>query len=202
MKKLQKTSRILDIIAKLIFWLLILFAVTLTGVSLAGVYHLYTYSPAPTDYIVGEALSFGNLTFSVVPGVISHTLDIRLSLTHWIIMLCGSAFVCILLKIIRNILRPMKEARPFDTAVSKNLKRLSWIVLIGGAVISAVSLYLEKLFFQAYDLEHLFLSDIITACTENYVYDCNFLIGFAFLYLLSYIFQYGEELQRQSDETL
>ena len=202
MEKLQKTARILDTVAKLFFWFFIFAAVWYIGISLTMIYHLRTYIPSPGDYTVGEVVSFGSLKFSVVPGIVKHELDIKLALFNIVVVLCILVFGCFTIKIIRNILRPMAKARPFDMTVARNLRKLSYLSLTGGAAVSAATLHMEKTFFQAYDFQTLFLSDKITACTANYTFDCNFLLIFAVLYLLSFIFQYGAELQRQSDETL
>ena len=53
-----------------------------------------------------------------------------------------------------------------------------------------------------YNLIELFLSDKITGVSVTYSCDLSFLIYALVLFLMSFIFQYGSELQKLSDETL
>ena len=53
-----------------------------------------------------------------------------------------------------------------------------------------------------YNLNELFLSDKITGVSVTYSCDPSFLIYALVLFLMSFIFQYGSELQKLSDETL
>lgn len=53
-----------------------------------------------------------------------------------------------------------------------------------------------------YNLNELFLSDKITGASVTYSCDLSFLIYALVLFLMSFIFQYGSELQKLSDETL
>ena len=53
-----------------------------------------------------------------------------------------------------------------------------------------------------YNLNELFLSDKITGVSVTYSCDLSFLIYALVLFLMSFIFKYGSELQKLSDETL
>ena len=53
-----------------------------------------------------------------------------------------------------------------------------------------------------YNLNELFLSDKITGVSVTYSCDLSFLIYALVLFLMSFIIQYGSELQKLSDETL
>ena len=53
-----------------------------------------------------------------------------------------------------------------------------------------------------YNLNEPFLSDKITGVSVTYSCDLSFLIYALVLFLMSFIFQYGSELQKLSDETL
>mgnify|MGYP003300325974 CR=1 FL=1 len=106
------------------------------------------------------------------------------------------------LVIIRKIIEPMKEERPFDALVAKNIRKLSWVILIGDGIFSLISFGLQIWQYHAFDFENLFLSDKIISCKLSYTFDASCIVIFGILYLMSYIFRYGEELQKQSDETL
>ena len=53
-----------------------------------------------------------------------------------------------------------------------------------------------------YDLPGLLISDKITHISGMFNVDLTFVVYWAILLLLSYVFRYGEELQQLSDETL
>ena len=198
MKKIQKTAKILDVALSILFWICVGASVLSIVLNFVAVLIPYT----PEGVILSESIRFGELSFVLAPGSLSYDLERPLILSGAVAIMGGLIFACFVLRLIRNILRPMKEARPFDDNVPGNIKRLSFIALFGGAAVSAVSLYLESIFFKTYNLQSLFLSDTVTSCTVNYTYNFDFLLVAAALYLLSLIFQYGAELQRQSDETL
>ena len=55
---------------------------------------------------------------------------------------------------------------------------------------------------RMYRLDELFAPGLVRGYTVTNVIDLSFLLIPALLFLLSYVFRYGEELQTQSDETL
>jgi hypothetical protein len=111
-------------------------------------------------------------------------------------------FARVFIHVIREVITPMKEGKPFEAAVSDKLRKLSWITLIGGGVLSLVKMIGEIILCRVYDLETVFLNEHIISCTLEFNLNMSFAVVFAVLYLLSYVFRYGEELQKQSDETL
>ena len=104
--------------------------------------------------------------------------------------------------IIRRIIKPMIEEHPFDASVALNIRRFAWVVLIGDGIFSGLYLVLNIFEYHAFDYENLFLSDKIVNVSADYQFSLTFVWIFLIVYLLSYVFQYGQELQIQSDETL
>lgn len=96
------------------------------------------------------------------------------------------------LHIFRRILRPMKEGQPFAESISADMRRLGWLVLIAGGALSVIGLFFRSTIVTPSD----------TLVMETHQIDLTFLVVSAILFLFSYIFRYGEELQRLSDETL
>ena len=74
--------------------------------------------------------------------------------------------------------------------------------LIGGGILSVAKMAGEIILYRVYDLGTVFLNEHIVSCMPEFNLDMSFAAVFAVLYLLSYVFRYGEELQKQSDETL
>lgn len=104
--------------------------------------------------------------------------------------------------IIRRIIKPMTEERPFDASVVKNIRDLSWVILIGDGMFSVIDFVMQICLYHTFDYENIFLSDKIISVSADYNFDFSFVWLFLVLHLLSYVFQYGQELQIQSDETL
>ena len=104
--------------------------------------------------------------------------------------------------IIRKVLEPMKEGRPFDKGISQMIKKLAWVVLAGGAIVRGGGCITMIAEMKAYDLAAFFSESTVTGFNFNYVIDLNFIVTAGVFFLLSYVFRYGEELQRESDETL
>jgi len=103
---------------------------------------------------------------------------------------------------IREILNPMKEEKPFDTIVSTNLKKLAKLSINLGILGNIIILSEQIMSVFVYDLPGLLISEKITQVGGMFNVDLTFLIYWAILLLLSYVFRYGEELQQLSDETL
>ena len=75
-------------------------------------------------------------------------------------------------------------------------------VLGCGALVQVVGVIERVLLVKIYPLEQILVSDAIEKIEYVNVVDFTFVIIFAILMLLSYIFAYGQTLQRESDETL
>ena len=104
--------------------------------------------------------------------------------------------------LLRRILAPMKEGRPFEESVSADLRRGAWMVIIGGAVSQILGLAERLFLLRAYPMEAIFSSAAIAKLEYTFVFDFSFLLMAAALFFLSYVFRYGQSLQQLSDETL
>ena len=103
---------------------------------------------------------------------------------------------------IREILLPMKEEKPFDAVVSTNLKKLAKLSITIGILYNIIILSEQVMTVFVYGLPQLLVSEKITQVSGMFSVDLTFLVYWAILLLLSYVFRYGEELQQLSDETL
>ena len=103
---------------------------------------------------------------------------------------------------IREILKPMKEEKPFDSVVSTNLKKLAKLSIVIGILYNIIVLSEQIMTVFVYDLPGLLISDKISHVGGMFQIDLTFIVYWAVLLLLSYVFRYGEELQQLSDETL
>lgn len=103
---------------------------------------------------------------------------------------------------IREILAPMKEEKPFASVVSTNLGKLARLSINLGILYNIIILSEQIMTVFVYDLPALLVSEKITHVGGMFNIDLTFVVCWAFLLLLSYVFRYGEELQQLSDETL
>ena len=103
---------------------------------------------------------------------------------------------------IREILKPMAEEKPFTSIVSTNLKKLARLSINLGILANIIILTEQIMTVFVYDLPALLVSEKITHVGGMFNVDLSFLIYWAILTLLSYVFRYGESLQQLSDETL
>jgi len=106
------------------------------------------------------------------------------------------------IRLLRMVLAPMKEGKPFETGIPTNIRRLAWVTLIGGGTGEICKLIGSTSAIKAYDLSLIFSNTSIANITINYIFGCGFIVIAVVLFLLSYIFRYGESLQQESDETL
>jgi hypothetical protein len=120
--------------------------------------------------------------------------------------LVSALVICVIvwygITLLLRVIAPMKEGRPFESGVSGQITKLAWVVLVGGAVSEAASYVARYVEIKAFDVTALFDSSVVTGYTYNGVFDTSFVASAIVLFLLSYIFRYGEGLQRESDETL
>lgn len=107
------------------------------------------------------------------------------------------AYACGLM---RNMLVPIKEGRPFELVVSANLKAMAWTVLICGGVWQAMNIAAQLMLINTVPIWTLLANGV----QREYIFmiDLNFVLLAAILLFLSYIFNYGCALQQESDETL
>lgn len=129
-------------------------------------------------------------------------LNIVLTLVSAIIAL-GAGWYCI--KVLREILAPMKEGRAFAEGISKKIKKLGWTVLIGGGIVE-ISRMAEDLFtVRAYKLaeiiSHPAVESVGVAAKTGSIHPW-FILAALLMFFLSFVFGCGEKLQRESDETL
>lgn len=200
MEKISKIAKVLDKLVKIIF------GFTAIGGGVVVVMFIFAAIFENTSFVSEgvPSLTLGVVNFEFAKDYQLSTGDsIRnLLLANSISLIVTIIYICIICRQTRTLLQPMATGSPFDTMVSASLKKLSWVILIGGGITSVVNMIVEILTMSMYNLQELFINDKIIKCNIEYIFDCTFIEIFAVLYLLSLVFKYGEELQKQSDETL
>lgn len=127
-------------------------------------------------------------------------------LNHIDMILITGCLGCIAIRygigFLRKILAPVKEGRPFDADVIVNLKKIAWVILIGGGLIQLLGIAERVLLVKALPMDMIFSSPAIESVEYVFTMDFGFVWMFCVVRFLALIFEYGRRLQQESDETL
>lgn len=109
---------------------------------------------------------------------------------------------CVLAKLLQKIIAPMKDGTLFVDTVHQGLKKLSIYVLVSGFINSLAEVVGSIMVYKAYNFDMLFNPENVLKYSIDIQDNGDFVVFAAVLFLLSYVFKYGAELQNQVDETL
>lgn len=203
MNNLSGTAKKLDRIFEIVHIVLGALAIAcIVGVALIAAAYILKWDPA--------TIGTGYENFDI--GFLELTVAERYAPDKWLILLQAAITLAASCRLfydgrrgvgyIREILHPMKEEKPFDAIVSTNLKKLAKLSISLGIFYNIIILSEQIMTVFVYDLPGLLISEKIAHVGGMFTVDLTFMIYWAILTLLSYVFRYGEELQQLSDETL
>ena len=203
MNNLSNTAKKLDKVFEIVHIVLGALAIAcIVGVALIAVAYVLKLDPT----MIGT----GYENFDI--GFLELTLAESYAPGKWLVLLQAAITLLVSCRLmyegrrgvgyIREILLPMKEEKPFDAIVSTNLKKLSKLSIVIGVLYNIIILSEQIMTVFVYDLPGLLISEKITQVNGMFNVDLTFVVYWAILLLLSYVFCYGEELQNLSDETL
>lgn len=201
MEKLRRISTIIDKILMVVYRLLIIVSTTaFVAVMVLNLVSYFTNSPMEGSW----TLSLGNVDLELAEHAMQNEHALPIEMFCMVLsMIILAFFTCYGIKLLRNILAPMIEGKPFAGTVSANLNKLGWVIIVSGIALDITECIATKLIYSAFDLTNLLLSDKITDITVNYtVGSFSTLVIGMLVFLLSHVFRYGEQLQQQDDETL
>jgi len=196
--KLIKTAGILDLIVKVcagIFKTLVI--VTLVFAVLVLIFGKSMFDQSSITAELGFVkLYLADAYQTVTPLVKAYAI---------VSLLCGCvscsmlAYICSLL---RQILAPMKEGRPFEKRVCADMRKIAWAVLIGGSINEILKLIEQLFVIRALPIDQLFSADMVVSREYMFQVDGDFVPVFFVILFLSCIFSYGQSLQQEADETV
>ena len=199
MNKMSKTARILDRIIAVIFWI----TLVVTALCIIGgctLLFLGGRLPNRSDWPL-TTLNLGNLELLLHPDAVPHNYGTYL-LAGAVFLLVHVPVLCIMLRTLRDTLKPFIARQPFHDTISQNLRKLPILVVVYTILTILGEAVLTRLLVSIFDPASLLLSAKVLGVSVNISADLTPLLFAGTLYLLSKVFQYGQELQQLSDETL
>ena len=184
-------------ILKIVRWVCLISVVLLIGLSL-----FYTFNKDVYNTLFGSIrIDFLQLIFKDDTALHKDSMSMWLPL----IFLITAILVFIVYKSIQtieSICTITMDHTPFDVRVANHIKNLAKYILAGGIVFNILEVCRVLYFKQILNFDLLFNTKYVTQIKFDIRIEFSFLIFAALIYLLSYIFRYGQELQQLSDETL
>lgn len=180
MEKISRTAKFIDKTAVVLFWVSALSLALFLALIIPMVFEGGDLKP--------QALTVEGF-FDVNRFVMVFVVPVK------ILMLIVSIFI------FRKILKPMKNALPFDKTVRKNLAALGWVFTVGGFLINIIRNATLSV-IDHHGLDFVMRYDWIDGYIYSYEFDMTYFFMAAVLLLVSFVFRYGAELQKQADETL
>lgn len=196
-EKLTKTTKVIDKVLDIFQKVL-----GVGGILIIAV--IIMLAMGADKFITGfQTVQIGSISIMLYDSSIHNTAGMRTSMIITMVaVFIGLGITWYGLRIFREILKPMKEGRPFEMGTSGKIRKLAWIILIGGLFFSCAQIATQMAIFNALDLDKLFNSSVVRGYNYNIKMDLGFVITAVILFLLAHIFNYGEQLQTESDETL
>lgn len=184
-------------ILKIVRWVCLISVALLIGLSL-----FYAFNKDVYNTLFGSIrIDYLQLTFNDDSALSKDKMSIWLPL----IFLITAIFIFIIYKSIQtieSICTITMDHTPFDVSVANHIKKLAKYILAGGIVFNILEVCRVLYFKQILNFDLLFNTKYVTQINFDIRLHLSFLVFAALIYLLSYIFRYGQELQQLSDETL
>lgn len=199
MEKFKKYINILDKILGALFIAFMVFAIVMSVFAVVGFIGI-------PGVIIGELDS--KLVLGVMEIEISDSLEIDADKVNSVLAISAIlaavqfAIGCVMLKLLQKLIAPMKEGEIFHPDVATNIKRLAIYVLAGGFITEIIGFAGEAVSLSVFDTSSLFNAETVASHSVSFELNGNFVVYSAIIYLLSFVFKYGAELQAQVDETL
>lgn len=192
-----------DLLRKMCFILEIVRGTCLISVALLiGLSLFYAFNKDVYNMLFGSIrIDYLQLTFNDDSALSKDKMSIWLPL----IFLITAIFVFIIYKAVQtieSICTITMNHTPFDVRVSNHMKNLAKYILVGGIVFNILEVCRIMQFKQTINFDLLFNTKYVTQINFDIRLHLSFLVFAALIYLLPYIFRYGQELQQLSDETL
>lgn len=195
--KMVKSAKVIDRILKILQGFMIGFGIA------AAVFIVLAYAIGEEIVMDATLVEFGDLSLrlkdSAVPEFDALRTGIVIKLAAVIVMMAAGWY---LMHVIRLVLVPMKEGRPFEEGTALKISKLAWTELIAGALIEGCRVFGQIAELKGYDIGQLINPETVLSYDYMYAFHFDFVIVALILFFVALIFKYGENLQQEADETL
>ena len=199
MEKLMKTSKTVDTILKVVYKILQVAGIIIfVGVGICLAAELLGKMPAAE--LSGISISDVELELKDPQAIEKDVMMLEIG-TTMVMGLLAIAITCYLIKVLRKVLAPMILGQPFDGTVSTNIKKLGIVCIVGGVMMDVMESVASTLAISMMDKAFWLSENVSKITVSSEISLGNVLVG-VLVIMLSYVFRYGEELQKQADETL
>lgn len=195
MRKIQKIARISDKVMSVLFWVM----AVACGLATFAILALLIVNPQIG--VEASTLTVGFLEFTLAGHVIQQ-FPTEFLVAALIYLWTAFGITFYIMRQLHHIFQPMATGTPFHCTVSAKIRHIAFASLAAGVVYSIGKVGFGILLYKTFHLGSLFLNDNVLKSGLAFEFDLLFVVVFVLLLLLSYVFQYGEELQTLSDETL
>ena len=193
MAKLQKISKIALNFLKVFKILAIL--ILILGIAVPIFFLLLPEFDSPTSLLFGDLqLMLSQRVHLEIPPLFCISILL-------VSVLDAAAAIRIIFHL-QNILKPMAEGRPFQAQIAPSIRKIGWLYMISDFLTQVTGCAVSAFTFRQLGISQLLVNSSISGVSLDLQFHCNFLVVFGILLLLSYVFEYGQELQQLSDETI
>ncbi len=197
-EKLKKTAHVLSVLTKIVYRIALVFAILFAVFAVV--------IPFFGDSLTSGAdmsIELGPIKVELAPSSMpDRSTMYGLASGELCIAAITLVYAALITRQIHGILAPISEGTPFGGSVSAGLKRLAFTILFGGIVTEAAKFVVMTVMASVFDIGLLFSESAVTDVSVRIDLDTTFIVTFLVVYMLSLVFRCGEELQRESDETL
>lgn len=197
MNKITRSASIIRRILTVLLWA----AAILVGIAIVATLLILFFAPDHMMQDMQVSLTLGNYDLLLTDKYTPRQLQSLMGITLANLVLFGIGG-CWTLQILRKMFTPISQGCPFQSTVSKSLRKLAYVTLLFGFLNLILQGITNAIWYRTFDIPSLFASDRVASCSLRVVGDAGFVGIFILLLLLSWIFKYGEGLQKLSDETL
>ena len=199
MEKFKKYMDILDKVLKAFNIAFLVLAIVMVVFSVVG----FIGIPNVIIREIENTLTVGVLELEVTEnGILGAEKTNNLLAVSALIAAVQFAVAYVFVRILRKLISPVIEGNIFHPAVAENIKKLAIYVLIGGFISELLNFAGSAVVLAAYDLSAMFNEGLVANHSLTFEMNDNFIVYAGIIYLLSFVFKYGAELQAQVDETL
>ena len=149
------------------------------------------------------SLSLNWLTLEFSESIFSNVISAKI---YFVLLFLGACITLIiflkLISSVRNILNEFVDGNIFKENMANHIMELSILSFTYGMFINVFNFINYRFIIDHSNFISLLESGKIINTQLSYTFDLSFIVLSAIIYLLSYIFRYGIELQQLSDETL